>query len=297
MTHNQGFHADDVMAYAILKEVLTQQGETWTLERTRDMEIIQKGDIVFDVGEEYDPARNRYDHHQRGRAGSRENGVLYASAGLVWKHFGKELCMNETVWKSVDRGLFQELDAIDNGQDYFGSINFPDAEYTSLAIHIAHFEPMTLGKKTPEELMIGFEQASEFARGILTRMIKNVEFFESAFLEASEIYKNSEDKQILIFQKNYARPTWKRLSEFPEPVFAVYYNNKYNDWKVESIPVTPITFEARKLAPESWRGLQQEDLRRESGVSDAKFCHPSGFLMGAESFEGAIQLAKKALLM
>jgi uncharacterized UPF0160 family protein len=297
VTHNQGFHADDVFAYAILKEYLSRKGETWSLERTRDMEIIKQADVVFDVGEEYDPLRNRFDHHQRGRAGTRANGIYYGAAGLVWKHFGRELCSDNYVWESIDRGLFQELDAIDNGQDFIGKINFDDAYYTSLAIHIAHFEPMKYELKTPEELMEAFEKAADFAHGILMRMIANQEFFQKAFSEASEIYHASEDKQILVFEKNYQRPTWKRLSEFPEPVFAVYYNNKYNDWKIESIPVQVSTFEARKHAPESWRGLRDEDLQKITGVSDAKFCHPSGFLFGAASKTGALELAKKALLM
>jgi len=297
VTHSQGFHADDVVAYAILKEVLTKQGEAWEIVRTRDLEIIKTGDIVFDVGGEYNPTQNRYDHHQEGRAGSRDNGVLYASVGLIWKHFGRDLCSSDRVWDEIDRNLIQELDAIDNGQNYIGQLMFKDSGYTSLSIHIANFKPLALGKKDANDLLNAFEEVSEFARGILRRMIDNEEFFEHAFFEVSEIYKNTTDKHILIFNKDYGRPTWKRLSEYPEPMFAVYYNDKYDDWRVESIPVTPITFEARKLAPESWRGLSNQELQDATGVSDAKFCHPSGFLIGVKSFEGAMELAKKALLM
>ena len=296
VTHNQGFHADDVMAYAILKEVLTKRGETWEITRTRDEEIIKDADIVFDVGEIYDPLTNRYDHHQKGRAGARPNGVLYASAGLVWKQFGKELCSDEKVWETIDKDLLQELDAIDSGQNYLG-LNFPNSGYTSLTIHIAHFKPAKLGRKTPEELLVAFESASEFARGILVRLIQNEKFLEEAFLEAFEIYKNTEDKKILVFQKDYARPTWERFAEHPEPIFVVYYNDKHDSWKIEAVPITPITFESRKLAPESWRGLNEKDLIQETGVPDAIFCHPSGFLFGAKSFESAMELAKKALLM
>lgn len=295
VTHNQGFHADDVFAYAILKEYLTRIGEDWQLFRSRDPEVIQSADIVFDVGEEYDPIKNRYDHHQRGRAGTRANGIYYGAAGLIWKHFGRLLCSSEYVWESIDRGLFQELDAIDNGQDFIMGINFADAGYTSMAIHIAHFEPMKYELKTPDELMAAFEAAANFAHGVLMRMITHQEFFEKAFQDASEIYKNSVNKKILVFEKNYSRPTWKRLSEFPEPVFAVYYNNKYDDWKVEAVPKHPTTFDSRGLAPESWRGLREDQLRSITGVSDAKFCHPSGFLFAAQSKEGALKLAELAL--
>jgi uncharacterized UPF0160 family protein len=58
VTHGNGFHADDVTAYAILKEVLTKRGETWEIARSRDPEIIATGDIVFDIGDNFFNAFN-----------------------------------------------------------------------------------------------------------------------------------------------------------------------------------------------------------------------------------------------
>lgn len=296
VTHGNGFHADDVTAYAILKEVLTKRGETWTLERSRDPEIIAAGDIVFDVGDVYNPATNRYDHHQRGRAGARENGVLYASTGLIWKHFGKEICSNETVWSQIDKGIISELDAVDNGQNYVGKLLFEDTGYTSLAIHVANFETHTPDEEAnPVILKEQFEAASEFMRGILTRAITACEILEKAFQDASAIYKNSEDKQVIIFNKNYSRPTWKRLAEYLEPIFAVYYKKESGYWKVEAIPLTPIVMDSRKLAPDAWRGLNGEELQKASGIPDATFCHSSGFLFGAVSLDNALKMARMAL--
>lgn len=295
VTHNQGFHADDVMAYAILKEVLTKQGETWTLTRSRDVEVINQGDIVFDIGEEYDPARNRYDHHQRGRAGARDNGVLYASAGLIWKHFGRELCSSDEVWQAIDQGMIASLDASDNGQDIVKESYFPEVRSYSIGAIAGSFEPTMFEEKTPEILLSRFEQASECVREILKRAIHNQEAFEQAFQEASVTYQNSADKQILIFEKNYERPTWRRLAVYPEPVFAVYRNDKAEQWKVEAIRKNISTTESRVLAPDAWRGRRDEELQTITGVADAQFCHPSGFLFGATSKEGALKLATLAL--
>ncbi len=301
MTHSKGFHADDVTAYAILKEVLTKRGESWKLKRTRDQDEINSADIVFDTGGLYDPEKNRYDHHQRGRAGARPNGVLYASAGLIWKHFGPEICPNEKVWSLIDKTIIQEIDAGDSGQDYIGPLQFPDCGYTSLTIHIARFEPTMFQDKNPEILLKSFEEASEFMREILRRAIHDQEALTRAFDEASEIYRNSTDKQILVYEKNYERPTWKLLAEYPEPLFAIYRNDKDsdfpNDWRAEAVPITPIIMTSRKLFPEAWRGLREDELRTISGVPTARFCHPSGFLVGATTFEGVLELAKKALLM
>ena len=81
VTHNGNFHADDVFSIAVLKHVLP----TFKLVRTRDKALIESADYVIDVGGEYDPETNRFDHHQRGGAGERENGIPFSSFGLVWK--------------------------------------------------------------------------------------------------------------------------------------------------------------------------------------------------------------------
>jgi uncharacterized UPF0160 family protein len=207
-----------------------------------------------------------------------------------------ELCSNEAVWAQIDRALICELDAVDNGQTYFGEILFKDAGYTSIGIHIANFEAHSPDEEgEPSKLMEQFEQASEFMRGILSRMIAAAEILEKSFQDATAIYKKSEDKQVIIFDKNYSRPIWKRMAEYPEPVFAVYYKKESDYWKVEAIPLVPTIMESRKLAPNAWWGLNGEELRKVSGIPDATFCHSSGFLFGAVSLENAFKMAKIAL--
>jgi uncharacterized UPF0160 family protein len=39
--------------------------------------------FIFDIGGEYEEENNLFDHHQKGGAGVRENGVQYSSFGLV----------------------------------------------------------------------------------------------------------------------------------------------------------------------------------------------------------------------
>lgn len=296
VTHSNGFHADDVFAYAILKEVFTKRGETWSITRSRDQDVIDQGDIVFDIGDRYDPSTNRYDHHQKERAGTRENGILYASAGLVWKHFGRELCSSEEVWQAIDQRLICELDALDNGQDFVKELSFEDATYTSIGMHAVYFESDMFSPRSPEILLGQFEEASEFARGILVRMIAAEEALERAFRECAEAYAASDSKEILVLDFNYQRPTWKRLAAFRDLVYVVYPNSASEQWKVECIPLAPDTLESRKLFPEFWRGLQGEELAYASGAEDAHFCHASGFLLGTGSKKTAIELAHKSLI-
>ena len=190
-----------------------------------------------------------------------------------------------------------EIDATDSGQTYVGPLLFKDAGYTSLGIHIANFGQLNTEGRTADGLLQMFEQASEFARGVLARAINSCEMLEQAIQEVSEIYNRSDDKQILVLDKDYGRPTWKRLSQYPELTFVVYYNDKADRWSAESIPVSATEMISRKLFPESWRGLREDELKNVTGESDILFCHPSGFLLGTKSKESVLTLAKKALLM
>ena len=90
VTHNGSFQSDDIFAAAAISILLEKAGEPYEIIRTRDPEIIKTGDYVFDVGGIHDEATNRFDHHQIGGAGKRENGLEYSSFGLVWKKFGKK---------------------------------------------------------------------------------------------------------------------------------------------------------------------------------------------------------------
>lgn len=57
------------------------------ITRTRNPDVINAGSIVVDVGGEYDAARNRFDHHQRGFAEtfSPDYKTKLSSAGLIYK--------------------------------------------------------------------------------------------------------------------------------------------------------------------------------------------------------------------
>ena len=85
VTHNNSFHADDVFATATLLLVLKKNIDEVEIIRTRDRSLFESGDYVYDTGGIYDEEKNRFDHHQEGMAGERENGIPYSSFGLVWK--------------------------------------------------------------------------------------------------------------------------------------------------------------------------------------------------------------------
>ncbi len=91
MTHSGTFHADESLAVYMLKSL--PKFSQSTLIRTRDEAIISQASIVVDVGAVYDPQSLRFDHHQRGfeETFSPHHAVKLSSAGLIYKHFGREL--------------------------------------------------------------------------------------------------------------------------------------------------------------------------------------------------------------
>ena len=101
VTHNAKFHTDDVFAIATLL-ILYPEAE---IIRTRDEAILKSADIVVDVGQVHDAEKNRFDHHQVGGAGKRENGIQYASFGLVWKKFGEEISGSREVAEKIDEAI------------------------------------------------------------------------------------------------------------------------------------------------------------------------------------------------
>ena len=91
-THNGNFHADDVFAVAALKNIFPAA----KLIRTRDLAVIANADIVVDVGGIFDTETNRFDHHQKGGAGARDNGIPFSSFGLIWQKYGLTICATST---------------------------------------------------------------------------------------------------------------------------------------------------------------------------------------------------------
>jgi uncharacterized UPF0160 family protein len=296
ITHDGSFHADDIFAAATFFLFLEKRGENFEIIRTRDSELINKGDYVFDVGGIYDEKINRFDHHQKGGAGKRENGIEYSSFGLVWKHFGINLCDDDiNVWNMIDFKIVAPIDAVDNGIDIvipkFKNIMPYGGEQPFLI-----FSPTW--QESKENINDIFKNKVEDVKKILRREIEVAKADSLGKKIIEDFYKRFDDKRIIILEDNFPRYLYQEtLSSFQEPMYVIYPNGKKDSWKVEAIQKSPETMESRKLFPEKWRGLLDNDLRLKeiTGVSDVIFCHKNGFLITTISKEGAIALAQKAL--
>ena len=303
VTHNGSFHADDIFACATLSLLLEKEGQEFEIIRTRDGETIKGGDYVFDVGGIYDPEINRFDHHQKGGAGKRsarnasgqalvggENGIEYSSFGLVWKHFGKELCNTEEVIEIIDSRLVAPIDADDNGFDLFES-KHKISPYLIQDFFLA-LRPALREKNADNYEM--FLESVRIAKEILTREIIHVEDAIVSEQKIKLIYEKTEDKRFLILEENFHDEDI--LSKFEELLFVIYPRAADNLWGIRAVRESSKTFKNRKDFPLDWAGLRDDDLQKVTGVEDAVFCHKGLFLAVAKSKEGAIKLAELALL-
>jgi uncharacterized UPF0160 family protein len=292
VTHDGSFHADDIFACAAISLVLVKNNEDFEIFRTRDPEIISNGDYVFDVGGVYDAETKRFDHHQKGGAGGRENGIEYSSFGLVWKKFGAELCGAQKVADLLDQKLVSPVDAGDNGIDLFKN-NFENVLPYTVNDVFSIFSPTALEGLDKDEQ---FLKAVAWAKEILSREIKKA----NDQIEITKIirgfYNNSADKRLVVIDepKVFKHEIWDALQDFPEPLYVVYGDDE--GWTVVAMRKEINSFKNRKDLPASWAGLRDVELQKVTGVEDAVFCHRNLFLAVAKTKEGAIKLAELALL-
>lgn len=281
VTHNGIFHADDVFSIAALKRVFP----SFNLVRSRDPETIANADVVVDVGGIYDDAADRFDHHQRGGAGARENGIPYSSFGLIWKKYGVQICAGEEkVAKAVDSGLVSAIDAIDCG--YVEGV----AEGVSLSQTISLFNPSW---EENDDIDACFDEAVGFASRLLERFIASAAGGVNAKAIVAQAIEKAEDPRVIVLEQF---TPWKRtVHALSEEALYMVYPSQTGQWRIQSVPVEPGSFDNRKSLPAAWGGLSGEELQSITGIDDAMFCHNGLFIAGAESFDSAMKMAGIAL--
>lgn len=284
VTHDGTFHADDLFATAILSILF--DGNIKVI-RTRDPKLIERADVVYDVGGIYNPLTNRFDHHQKGGAGTRSNGIPYAAFGLMWKTYGEQICGSKEVAENIDESLVQSIDADDNGMNLFTPLG--EAKPYIVQSVINAFRPSW---KEGEDFDGPFFELVDFFKKFLLRKIKKEADRQEAKDFIKKAYQEAEDKRYIVLEDQY--PWRKTFMEYPLPLYVIV--PKIEKWNVYCVQKEEGSYENRKDLPEAWAGLRDQELAKVTGVPDATFCHNGRFLAVAKSKEGAIELARKAVL-
>ncbi|MDD5241653.1 MAG: MYG1 family protein [Sulfuricella sp.] len=298
-THSGGFHADDVFAAATL-DLALGLGTGFTLVRTRDTKVIGNADIVFDVGGIFDAGSLRFDHHQRGYAEKRQNGVPFSSFGLLWRQYGTDAChavlegkitLQETrkVTEVVDVELVQGIDAMDCGaQDFLprgGGVRI-----MSLSAMIGGFNPGWQDEK--QDFDAAFIKAVAIARQVLANTVKSC---HDVIAAEGKVLEAKAEGGMLVLECFYPWQIALFKRKDADSLRYVVFPNVSGGWRVQAVSTVPHSFSMHKPLPESWRGLEGEALDAATGIPGGIFCHASGFICGHPTREGALALAKTAI--
>ena len=323
-THSGSFQADEAMGVWMLRQIPAYRNSK--VSRTRDLGVMADLDIVIDVGGVYDHAKLRYDHHQRdyderfdtGKKGSTDGRCTKLSAsGLVYRHYGKELIQTyypslseqnvDLAYTKIYNSLLEALDAIDTGVEMAENTLYSDA--TGLSRRVARLNPrwneVNDAGDTPNDDE-RFEMASTLCGqdflSVMTAVVESDiparEFVEKALLARHETDPSGE----IITLESGGLPWRNHLYDLEQEhavhplVKFVLYTDQGGMWRVQAVTVEGKAFENRLSLPEAWRGVRDADLAELSGILGAKFCHAAGFIGGAETYEGALEMAKVALM-
>lgn len=295
VTHTAPHHADEVFATAMLSILFPVE-----LLRTRDQNIIEHTKaFIYDVGGEFNIKKRHFDHHQKDFFEVRPDGIIYSSAGLIWREYGVEIIKKidesneinnviaEKIALQVDEELIKGIDAKDNGQ----SENSASMSVSSI---IGLFNPLWNENENPD---IGFLKACELAKDILIREIKTAISFALGRRSVEEAI-NLSSGTILVMErfvsgwlKTVLESENKKANQLLYGVFPAIDGN----WNIQAIPPDNSNMMLqRKSFPPEWCGLSTAELVKNSGVETAIFCHAAGFFAVTGSKKDAVKMAEIA---
>ena len=303
-THSGKFHCDEVFAYAVLRLALDlhEPGIDHTLLRTRNPELIEGADIVWDVGSVFDAAANRFDHHQRG-APLRADGTPFSAAGLIWQVYGERAVATllrsgggahfaGAIAGELDGGLVRRLDEIDTGVSVDGPVR---SDSLGLAKLIEEFNPAwdhpdSSGAAAGDD---AFLAATQFITAMLGRRVESLRARHIAEETVLAAHRAGGDPRILVLERGMP---WKNvIFSHDLPVLFAVSPASNGNWMVDTMPPEKNSFAQRLPLPEAWAGLQNAELAAASGVEDAVFVHTRRFVGAAKSRDGALEMARLAI--
>jgi uncharacterized UPF0160 family protein len=280
-THSGTFHADDVLAFALIRTFVDPEA---TVVRTRDADVLGRCDVVIDVGGVFDPSALRFDHHQATYDGPR------SSAGMVLDWLERSGRIDAELARTLRGRVVDYIDAVDTGREP------PRMDVPCLARVV---EYMGHGLDTPADQHAAFLDASDIARRVVGGVVRGHETTVRArtwVLQAMnaaaaagrsviELPQFLPWKDVYFEQGGESHPTWFVL--FPQEA----------TWKVVAIPPRNGEFSQKRSLPASWGGKMGEELEAATGVRGATFCHKNRFIAVFTTREGALDALERAGLL
>lgn len=284
-THSGKFHADEVMATAILREIFDLE-----IVRSRDPDVLKDLDIIYDIGE------GEFDHHQADKR-YRDNGIPYAACGLIWERFGRDVVRSfndtlseenlEYMFHELDDMLIQGIDAADNGLRTTKMI-IPTLNITAI---ISKLNP-TWDCDIDEDS--SFDEAVELASKVFRNVVRQKLSVVYAEEHVREAYMKRTVPELLVLDKPYP---WNELLSHIDAERQIVYviSPDHGQYVIQTVRRSGGGYGDVKPLPLSWAGKRDDELCAVTGTDDAVFCHVDRFIAGARSLESIMKMAKMAL--
>jgi len=284
ITHSGTFHADEVMATVFL------------LNKFGDIKLFRTSNPTNDKAFIYDVGFGEFDHHQKEFDKVRKNGIKYASCGLIWNAFGKDIIEKlnisnvDEAHDAIDRNLVMDIDRDDNGQTL---ANEPEIKILGVPNLIGNFNPSWNEDNMESQC---FLNALSFANDIFNNIIKNVIAKEAAKEIVEKSIDESENKIIIL---NKYMP-WKDIvlsskKEKAKEILYAVFPSKRGGYNIVATPVVKDSFNVKKPFPSAWAGLESDALKKISGIKTIKFCHKGLFICACETYQDALKIANIAV--
>jgi uncharacterized UPF0160 family protein len=298
VTHSDGFHADELLAIALLQDTLLRD-QPVTVMRTREEEALAKAKadpavFVIDVGLEHEPTRRNFDHHQSLTIGW-PDGTPFSACGLVWRWLRAQGALQSwgemDVLDALEERIVRPADRHDNG------VGQPWPEGVMLMGYNRTAKDPVLARHQ-------FDRALEVARDLWANVRLDVQKDMEACRRMSKALRepiHAEGLVVIEDMRSARFPLWAaRLTERSSPhrpplhVNLVLDRRKPDQWNVVSLPVTASDpFSCRCPTPEAWRGRSAWSVITPQGEVEVAFCHKSGHLTVVQgTLEQAIAVAE-----
>lgn len=282
ITHSGTMHADEVFATAFLH--LYKKNIKVYRTNSIKKDDNQQDYIIYDIG------RGKYDHHQLDSA-KRENQIPYSSIGLLWKDFGKDYLEKndfpeiEEIYLAVDKDLIEGIDADDNGV-------FPKIESTfkvkTIPSIIKMFNPSFESTENESDQFLKAVKLAEMILKEELSYIKGKILAEKKVLEYLNKYDGTSNYFILDEYLPYEE-TLLKDEKYNKIEFVAFPSNR-GGFAIKTVPISFQDHNPRKAFPESWAGLENEELEKISNIKGLRFCHSGRFIVNCKDYNVVLKV-------
>lgn len=270
VTHGRHWHADEVLAIALIAITKNVSLSELNVVRTIDEQLVQeklldRDTYVLDIGMKHEPHLLNFDHHHADFKLTNMYDNKLSTFGLMLEHFKGYYPFQDykPLYEFANR-----IDCQDNGIQAF-----PECFWISNMNSLGDFDKvLRMAYDWLSALFVDYRQYAQQNKDIQDSVSKAV-------------------NGIVFSQKPL--PIDERLNQYSNLMLTVSFREHDKTYGIRSLNEgSEVDFSMRCPAPEAWRGLRGEELQKASGLPGLIFCHSTGFLTVADTAEHAMLAAE-----